>query len=78
MKIVHFDRKTGELKLQVDTLDDLWHLDKVLAPGDQVEAHTLRTYKVGNREEKKPVTVRVKPGAIWPPCRLKIGGSSLG
>lgn len=60
MKIVHLDRKTGELKLQIDTLDDLWHLDKVINPGDEVEAHTLRTYKVGNREEKKPVTIRVK------------------
>ncbi len=60
MRIVHFDRKTGELKLQVDTLDDMWHLDKVLAPGDEVEAHSLRTYKVGNKEEKKSVKIRVK------------------
>ncbi|MCI0503982.1 mRNA surveillance protein pelota [Candidatus Micrarchaeota archaeon] len=60
MKIVHFERKTGELKLQVDTLDDMWHLDKVLAPGDEVESHSMRTYKVGTKEEKKSVTVRVK------------------
>jgi protein pelota len=60
MKIVHFDRKTNQMKVQVDTLDDMWHLDKVIAPGDEVEAHSLRTYKVGTREEKKPVTIRVK------------------
>jgi len=60
MKIVHFDRKTGELKLLPDTLDDLWHLEKVIAPGDEVESHSLRTYKVGTREEKKSVTIRVK------------------
>ncbi|HSB46836.1 MAG TPA: mRNA surveillance protein pelota [Candidatus Bilamarchaeum sp.] len=60
MKIVHFDRKTGEMKIAVDTLDDLWHLDKVIAPGDLVEAHSMRTYKVGTREEKKSVTIRVK------------------
>jgi protein pelota len=60
MKIVHFERKTGELKLQADTLDDLWHLDKVLAPNDLVESHSMRTYKVGTREEKKPVTIRVR------------------
>jgi protein pelota len=60
MRIVHFERKTGEMKIQPDTLDDLWHLEKVIAPGDQVEAHTLRTYKVGTKEEKKSVTIRVK------------------
>jgi len=60
MKIIHFERKTGELKIQPDTLDDLWHLEKVIAPGDEVEAHTLRTYKVGTKEEKKSVTIRVK------------------
>ncbi len=60
MKIGTFDRKTGELKLQIDTLDDMWHLDKVLAPGDEVEAHTFRTYKVGNKEEKKSVKIKVK------------------
>jgi protein pelota len=60
MRIVHFDRKTGELKLQVDTLDDMWHLDKILSPGDEVEARSMRTYKVGTREEKKSVGIRVK------------------
>jgi protein pelota len=60
MKIVHLDRKTGEMKVAVDTLDDLWHLDKVIAPGDMVEAHSFRTYKVGTREEKKAVKIRVR------------------
>src|SRR4030095_12189451 len=60
MKIVHIDRKTGEIKIQVDTLDDMWHLEHVINPGDLVESHSLRTYKVGNKEEKKPVTIRVR------------------
>jgi protein pelota len=60
MKIVHFERKTGEMKIQVDTLDDMWHLEHVIASGDEVESHSLRTYKVGNREEKKAVKIRVK------------------
>jgi protein pelota len=60
MKIVNFDRKTGQMKIQADTLDDLWHLDKIIAPGDEVESHSLRTYKVGTKEEKKPVTIRIK------------------
>lgn len=64
MRITHFDQKLGEMKVQVDTLDDLWHLEKVLRGGDRVEAHTLRTYKVGTREEKKPVTIRVRAERI--------------
>lgn len=60
MKIVHFDQKFGVMKLKVDTLDDLWHLEKVISAGDEVEAHSLRTYKVGKTEEKKSVTIRVK------------------
>jgi len=60
MRIIHFDGKLGEMKVQVDTLDDMWHLEKVLREGDEVEAHSLRTFRVGTREEKKSVTIRVK------------------
>jgi protein pelota len=64
MRIIHFDRKLGEMKLQIDTLDDMWHLEKVISEGDLVEARTMRTYKVGNKEEKKPVTIRIKAERI--------------
>ncbi len=60
MKIVHFDRELGEMKVQLDTLDDMWHLERVLAPGDLVESRTMRTHKVGTKEEKKPVTLRIR------------------
>ncbi len=60
MRIVHFDRKTGEMKIQAETLDDMWHLEKVISEGDLVESRTMRTYKVGTKEEKKPVTIRIK------------------
>jgi protein pelota len=60
MKIIHFDQKLGEMKVKADVLDDLWHLEKVILEGDEVEAHTFRTYKVGKTEEKKAVTIRVK------------------
>lgn len=64
MKIIHFDKKLGEMKIKIDTLDDLWHLEKVVSKGDEVEAHSLRTYKIGKKEEKKSVTVRVKAEQI--------------
>lgn len=59
MKVGHYDRKTGELKITPETLDDLWHLSKVIFPGNKVEAHSFRTYKVGTREEKKSVFITV-------------------
>ncbi len=64
MRIIHFDRKLGEMKLQIDTLDDMWHLEKILSPADLVESRTMRTYKVGTKEEKKPVTLRIKAERI--------------
>ena len=60
MKVHFFDNKTGEMRVQVDTLDDLWHLEKIIIQNDLVESKTMRTYKVGDREEKKLVTVRLQ------------------
>ncbi|MBI5223537.1 mRNA surveillance protein pelota [Candidatus Micrarchaeota archaeon] len=60
MKVHFFDPKTGEMRLQIDTLDDMWHLEKIILPNDLVESRTFRTYKVGTKEEKKPVIIRIK------------------
>ena len=64
MKIIHFDPYSGELKVVADTVDDLWHLDKVLGPGSRVEGHTTRSYKVGKKEEKKHVFITVEAERI--------------
>jgi len=60
MKIIHYDQREGELKIIADTLEDLWHLSKVIATGDEVEGSSFRTYKVGKVEEKKHVKIRLK------------------
>jgi len=60
MKIIHFDHKTNELKLATDTVDDLWHLEKVLSLGSRVEGHSVRSYKVGKVEEKKHVFITIE------------------
>ncbi|MBD3397799.1 mRNA surveillance protein pelota [Candidatus Micrarchaeota archaeon] len=58
MRITHFDRKLGEMKLHLETLEDLWHLERVLRKGDRVESRTLRSVKFGEgKEEKKPVRI---------------------
>jgi len=42
MKLLHQDRRTGEIKLYLESLDDLWHLKNLVEPGDLVWASTYR------------------------------------
>jgi len=56
MRVIHQDRKTGEIKVQVDSLDDLWHLYNIISPGDMVFAVTYR------REEGKADMIRSERG----------------
>jgi len=48
MKIVHKNLKIGEVKVQPDSLDDLWHLAQIVEPGDSVKGRTLRKMKSPN------------------------------
>ncbi|MBI2079161.1 mRNA surveillance protein pelota [Candidatus Micrarchaeota archaeon] len=59
MKLNKLDRKTGELRIQIETVGDMWHLEKILSVGDTVEASTFRTVKLGTKEEKKPVFIAI-------------------
>jgi protein pelota len=78
MRISHFDRKTGEMKLALETLEDLWHLERVLRVGDRVEARTLRSVKFGDgKEEKKPVKIVLGVESVEfaeAANRLRVGG----
>ncbi|MDD1747450.1 MAG: mRNA surveillance protein pelota [Methanomassiliicoccales archaeon] len=56
MRLLHQDRKTGEIKFQVDNMDDLWHLYNIIELGDLVLASTYR------REEQKSDKVRNERG----------------
>jgi len=56
MKVLHQDRFKGEIKLQVEVADDLWHLYNILTPGDLVYASTYR------REEAKSDKLRAERG----------------
>jgi len=42
MKIIHKDLSKGEIKLMIDTLDDLWHLSQIIEPGDIIYSVTYR------------------------------------
>ena len=42
MKTIHFNRKEGIAKIRVDTLDDLWHLSKIIEFGDALSGEIKR------------------------------------
>ena len=65
MQILKQDRKKGFIRLRVQNLDDLWHLEKILEPGDLLKARTFRktTIKRGKEiipGERKPLTLAIK------------------
>ena len=56
MRVLHQDRQAGEIKFQVETLDDLWHLYNIILPGDIVISVTYR------RDESKTDKLRAERG----------------
>lgn len=66
MRTVHRDLKRGRIKLLSETLDDLWHLQHLIEPGDLVISSTLRrpkseTNKIRpERREKERVKISLR------------------
>jgi len=56
MRLLHQDTRTGEIKFQIDNMDDLWHLYNIIQKEDLVLAVTFR------REEQKSDKVRSDRG----------------
>ena len=56
MRVLHQDRQAGEIKVQVETLDDLWHLYNIIVPGDVIISVTYR------RDESKTDKLRAERG----------------
>ena len=54
MKVLHQDTRTGEIKLLLESMDDLWHLKNIVVPADLVWADTHR------RKEEKSDKIRVE------------------
>jgi len=65
MQTLRMSKKEGIAKVRTETPDDLWHLEKILEPGDMVTSRTLRktTIKRGQEIEKgdrKPLTLTIQ------------------
>ncbi|MCK4718568.1 MAG: mRNA surveillance protein pelota, partial [Thermoplasmata archaeon] len=56
MRILHLDRKSGTIKVLIETADDLWHLFNVLEVGDTIFGLTYR------REEQRADAIRPERG----------------
>jgi len=52
MKILKIDRKLNELAVVPESLDDLWHLEKIIEKGDVVSGSTDRKIKPKKEGEK--------------------------
>ncbi|MEM4188359.1 MAG: mRNA surveillance protein pelota [Candidatus Hadarchaeum sp.] len=66
MKIIHKDLKHGKIKLALETLDDLWHLQHLICPRDTITAVTWRREQGlddkirPERMEKRPITISIQ------------------
>ncbi|MBR9691849.1 mRNA surveillance protein pelota [Candidatus Woesearchaeota archaeon] len=60
MKIINQNLKKGEIKVQIDNLDDLWYLSHIIEPGDIIKGQTLRKIKIGDKEQRRTEVVKKK------------------
>ena len=65
MKLLSKDFKKGFVKLEINSLDDLWFLSNIIDEGDSVSGRTFRKIKIGEATDrnanvvKKPVTLKI-------------------
>ncbi len=82
MRINKQDRAENLIKLTPENLEDLWHIERILAPGDEVEGVSWRTFKASEtaNAEKKKINVRLRAEKIEfarHANRLRVSGKIL-
>ena len=62
MKILEEVIRQNLMRLQVETLDDLWYLSQIITIGDIIKGKSTRKIKIGEKESavKKSVIVPIK------------------
>ncbi len=53
MKLIYSDFKKDVVKVKIENLDDLWHLNQIIEKSDLIKGITLRKIKVGETERKQ-------------------------
>ncbi|MFA5108409.1 MAG: mRNA surveillance protein pelota [Candidatus Micrarchaeia archaeon] len=66
MRITHQDRSENIISLIPENLEDLWHIERVLSPGDVVRAVSFRSFKANEKasSEKKKINLELKAEKI--------------
>lgn len=57
MKIIYQNLRRGEIKVKVESTDDLWYLSHIIEKGDLVKGQTIRKIRLGV-EERKAKTIK--------------------
>ena len=60
MRILSHDFRKWAAAVEVQSLDDLWHLSQVIDSGDRVKARTIRKIKLGREKGEERKTAFVK------------------
>ncbi|MHA1143294.1 MAG: mRNA surveillance protein pelota [Candidatus Helarchaeota archaeon] len=60
MKILEQDLKKKEIKVQLENIDDLWHVYNILMPSDRIYGKTVRRIRKENERERADSGERVK------------------
>lgn len=66
MKIIEDDRKNSKIVLLINTMDDLWYLKNIMAPGDSIITSVFRRQEQNSdmtrakSAERKKITVKLK------------------
>ena len=79
MRIIKFYENIGSLKLRVDTLEDLWTVQRIIFPNDLVKSESERKFKSSESDKgelkKVVITVRVEKSELdKDACRLRVLG----
>ncbi|MFH0956380.1 MAG: mRNA surveillance protein pelota [Candidatus Aenigmatarchaeota archaeon] len=65
MHVIKKDMKEGSMVIKVESADDLWHLERMIGPGDTVKSRTMRkvSVKAGGEfamSEKRPMVLAIE------------------
>ncbi|MHA2473472.1 MAG: mRNA surveillance protein pelota, partial [Promethearchaeota archaeon] len=62
MKILEIDKRSEEVTVKIENLNDLWTLYNIISEGDEVTARTQRrvVLKEGTSGERKTMSLKLK------------------
>jgi len=79
MKVLYLSK--DEARIKVDTIDDLWHLSRLIEPEDIVAGEIVRKVKIGKEEERARLKretyfVKIKAEKItFEPSAVRVSGT---